>query len=250
MLAGATCHRRARPRPRPAWPTALTALLPRALLSPVLCCAWFSCISSRCRRARRRGRPPPPRCCRLCRHRRHRHRGQRSMCREQRSLRTDALTTSICTPLEPSVSHTFGSGGDDGAGATAAAAAAVVSLSAGAGWARCSSARTRGPSADCTAASRLTTEKGDERQSDALSVTAMRAGGASFLCAAPHCSLGAALGCVHERWRRAHGEWGWEKKKRQLVQRSAAQRTACEVSEHDLDTAAAQAWHTGAPYQC
>jgi hypothetical protein len=88
------------------------------------------------------------------------------------------------------------------------------------------------------------------RQSDALSVTAMRAGGASFLCAAPHCSLGAALGCVHERWRRAHGEWGWEKKKRQLVQRSAAQRTACEVSEHDLDTAAAQAWHTGAPYQC
>jgi len=68
--------------------------------------------------------------------------------------------------------------------------------------------------------------EGRRRQSDALSVTAMRAGGASFLCAAPHCSLGAALGCVHERWRRAHGEWGWEKKKRQLVQRSAAQRSA------------------------
>ena len=99
MLAGATCHRRTRPRPRPrsACPTALTALLPRALLSPRAVLCWFSCISSRCRRARRRRRPPPPRCCRLCRHRRHRRRGQRSMRREQRSLRTDAWTTSTCT---------------------------------------------------------------------------------------------------------------------------------------------------------
>lgn len=64
--------------------------------------------------------------------------------------------------LEPSASHAFGSaGGDDDAGTTAAAAVAVVSLSLGAGCARCSSARTRGPSADCTAASRLTTDRGD-----------------------------------------------------------------------------------------
>ena len=163
------------------------------------------------------------------------------MRREQRSLRTDALTTSICTPLEPSVSHTFGSEGTTAQGRQRRR----QQQSCVVGGCKLGEMQQRThawPISRLHSGEQTDDREGRRRELDALSVTAMRAGGAFFsaLLRIARSALRWAV-CTNGGGALMASGDGKEKETAGAAQRSAAQRTACEVSEHDLDTAAAQA---------